>query len=46
MCVYVFVFLKCEITSKAKMIVVTEAWVICEIDLTMLLQISLLLLVG
>ena len=35
LCVSVFVFLSCEITSKTKMIVITEAWVLCEIDLTM-----------
>ena len=34
----VCVFLSCEITSKTKMIVVTEAWVLCEIDLTVFLQ--------
>ena len=33
-CVCVYIFLSCEITSKTKMIAVTEAWVHCEIDLT------------
>ena len=32
-------------TSKTKMIVVTEAWVHCEIDITVFLQISFLFLV-
>ena len=27
----VLAFLSCEITFKAKMIVVTEAWVLCEV---------------
>ena len=35
----VCVFLSCEITSETKMIVVTEAWVRCEIYLTMFLRI-------
>ena len=32
-CVYVLV--SCEITSETKMTAATEAWVRCEIDLTM-----------
>ena len=32
----VLVFLSCGITSKTKMTVVTEAWLRCEIDITML----------
>ena len=43
MYVCVYIFLSCEITSETKMIVVTEAWVRCEIDLLMFLQISFLL---
>ena len=35
-CVCVNVFLIGEITSKTKMIVVTEAWMRCEIDLKIL----------
>ena len=42
MCVYMYVFLSCEITSKTEMIVFTEAWVYCEIDLTMFIQMSFL----
>ena len=44
-CVSVYVFLVCEITpkTKTKMIVVTEAWVRYEIELTIILQISFLL---
>ena len=34
-CMSVYVFLSCDITSKSKMIVVFEAWVRCETDLTM-----------
>ena len=41
-CVCVNVFLSCEITSKTKMIMVTEAWVRSETDLTMFLHVSLL----
>ena len=41
----VLVFLICEITSKTEMIVVTESWVHCEIDLTVFLQMSFLILV-
>ena len=41
----VLVVRSCEITTKIRMIVVTEAWVLCEIDHTMLLQISFLFLV-
>ena len=44
-CVCVLVFLSCEITSITKLIVVTEAWLLCEIDLTMFLHISSLFLV-
>ena len=32
----------CEIISKTKMIVFTEEWVHCEIDITMCLEISFL----
>ena len=45
MCMGALVFLSCEITSKTKMIVITEVWVLCEIDITMFLQISFLFLV-
>ena len=38
----VLVFLSCEITSNTKMIMVKEAKVRCEIDLSMFLQISFL----
>ena len=44
-CVCVYIFLSCDITSNTKMIVVTEAWVLIEIDLAKFLQISFLLLV-
>ena len=36
-----FVFLCCEITTQV-IVVTTETWVHCEIDLTMILQISFL----
>ena len=45
MCLCVYVFLSCKIASKTKMIVVIEALVLHEVDLTMILQISFLVLV-
>ena len=45
-CVCVYIFLSCDITYRTQIIVVTEeAWVRCEIDLTLFLQISFVLLV-
>ena len=44
--VCVYVFMSYEITYKTKMIVFTEASLRCEIDLTMLLQISFLFSVS
>ena len=42
----VLVILSCENTSNTKIIVVTEAWVLCEIDLTVGLQLSFLFSVS
>ena len=46
MCVCVYIFLSFDITYRTQIVVVPkEAWVRCEIDLTLFLQISFVLLV-